>query len=45
MSDYTKVAGIMIPTKRRVFPRGPDGQALTNEPITISIDLSEIAFT
>jgi hypothetical protein len=44
-SDYTQVAGIMIPTKRRVFPRGPDGQALTSEPITVSIDLSEIAFT
>jgi hypothetical protein len=43
--DYTEVAGIMIPTKRRVFPRGSDGQALTSEPITVSIDLSEIAFT
>jgi hypothetical protein len=45
ISDYTKVAGIMIPTRRRVFSRGPDGQALTTEPVTISIDLSEIAFT
>ena len=45
ISDYTQVAGIMIPTKRRVFPRGPDGQALISEPMTVSIDLSEIAFT
>jgi len=44
-SDYTQVAGIMIPTRRRVFPRGPDGQALTSEPTVITIDLSEIAFT
>jgi hypothetical protein len=26
-------------------PRGPDGHALTSEPITVSTDLSEIAFT
>jgi hypothetical protein len=44
-SDYTQVAGIMIPTRRRVVPRGPDGQALISEPMTVSIDLSEIAFT
>src|SRR6202035_3254589 len=44
MSDYTQVAGIMIPTKHRIFPRGPDDQAL-NEPLLVSIDLSEIAFT
>jgi hypothetical protein len=44
MSDYIQVAGIMIPTKHRIFPRGPDDQAL-NEPLLVSIDLSEIAFT
>ena len=44
MSDYTQVAGIMIPTKHRIFPRGPEDQALS-EPLLISIDLSEIAFT
>jgi hypothetical protein len=44
ISDYTKAAGIMIPTKHRIFPRGPDNQALT-EPLLVSIDLSEIAFT
>ena len=32
-------------SRRRVFPRGPDGQALIREPMTVSIDLSEIAFT
>jgi hypothetical protein len=44
ITDYAKVAGIMIPTKHRIFPRSPDGQAL-GEPLIVSIDLSEIAFT
>jgi hypothetical protein len=45
ISDYAEVAGIMVPTKRRVFSRGPDGAALISEGETITIDLSEIAFT
>ena len=44
ISDYTQVAGIMVPTKHRIFPRGSDGQAL-GEPLIVSIDLTEIAFT
>jgi hypothetical protein len=28
ISDYTKVAGIMIPARHRIFPRSPDGRAL-----------------
>jgi hypothetical protein len=44
ISDYTKVAGIMVPTTHRIFPRQPDGQALS-EPLLVSIDISEIAFT
>jgi hypothetical protein len=44
ISDYTQVAGIMIPTKHRIFPRAADGQALA-EPLVVSIDLSEIALT
>jgi hypothetical protein len=43
MSDYTEVAGIMIPTKHRVFPRAPNGQAL-EEPLIVSIDVSEVTF-
>jgi hypothetical protein len=41
--DYTQVSGIMLPTKHRVFPRAADGQAL-DEPLIVSIDLSEIVF-
>ena len=44
MSNYMQVAGIMIPTKHRIFPRGPKSEALS-EPLLVSIDLSEIAFT
>jgi hypothetical protein len=44
MSDYTEVAGIMVPTKHRIYPRGPESQALA-EPLLVSIDVSEIAFT
>jgi hypothetical protein len=44
ISDYTKIAGIMIPTSHRIFPRQADGEALS-EPLLVSIDVSEIAFT
>jgi hypothetical protein len=44
VSDYDEVAGIKLPTKHRIFPRTPDGQSL-DEPLFVSIDLSEIAFT
>lgn len=44
ISDHIEVAGIMVPTKHRIYPRTPEGQALT-EPLLISIDVSEITFT
>jgi hypothetical protein len=44
VSDYDDVAGIKLPTEHRIFPRTPDGQSL-DEPLIVSIDLSEIAFT
>jgi hypothetical protein len=44
VSDYVEVAGIKLPAKHRIFPRTPDGQSLA-EPLVVSIDLSEIAFT
>jgi hypothetical protein len=44
LSDYVEVAGIMVPTRHRIFPRQPDGQSLT-EPLLVAIDLSEISFT
>jgi hypothetical protein len=44
ISDYTQVAGIILPTRHRIFPRAPSGQVL-GEPLIVSIDVSEIAFT
>ena len=44
ISDYTKIAGIMVPTRHKIFPRRPDGQALSGT-LLVSIDVSEIAFT
>jgi hypothetical protein len=44
ISDYTNVAGIMVPTRHRICPRGPGDEAL-REPLLVSIDVSEIAFT
>jgi hypothetical protein len=40
---YTEVAGIMVPTRHRIFPRADDGRALT-EPLLVSIDVSQVAF-
>ena len=41
ISDYTTVSGLKFPTKRRIFPRQPDGTSLA-EPLVVSIDLSDI---
>jgi hypothetical protein len=44
ISGYTQVAGIMVPTSHRIYPRSPDGQALP-DPLLVSIDVSQVAFT
>lgn len=44
VSDYVEVQGLKFPTKRRIFPRGPDGQSMP-EPLVVSIDLSDIKLT
>ncbi len=44
LSDYVEVAGILVPTRHRIFPRQSDGQSLP-EPLIVSIDLSDISFT
>jgi hypothetical protein len=43
-SGYRLVAGIMVATSHRIFPRAADGQAVP-EPLIVSIDVSDIAFT
>jgi hypothetical protein len=44
VSDYATVSGIRFPTRRRIFPRLPDGTSLA-EPLVVSIDLDGIALT
>jgi hypothetical protein len=41
VSDYVEVEGLMFPTKRRIYPRQPDAQAMS-EPLVVSIDLGQI---
>ena len=41
VSDYVEVEGLMFPTKRRIYPRQPDAQAMS-EPLVVSIDLDQI---
>jgi hypothetical protein len=41
ISGYADVQGFKIPTSRKIYPRGPDGQAMP-EPLVVSIDLSDI---
>ena len=44
VSDYVTVSGIRFPTKRRIYPRAADGQAVP-EPLVVSIDLHDIALS
>lgn len=44
VSDYTLVSGIRMPTRRRIYPRAADGQALA-EPLVVSIDLDQLALS
>jgi hypothetical protein len=44
VSDYVEVSGIMFPTKRRIYPRQPDGHSVA-EPLVVSIDLDHIELT
>lgn len=42
--EYDKVSGIMVPTRRRVVGREPDGTPAP-DPFIVTIDLSEVQFT
>ena len=43
LSDYVEVDGIRLPTRRRIYPRQPDGQRVP-EPLVVSIDLDSYVF-
>ncbi len=42
--EYQEFSGILVPTKRRVLGRRPDGTPAP-DPLIVTIDLSEVEFT
>jgi hypothetical protein len=42
VESYVEVQGLKFPTKRRIFPRDPNGRSMS-EPLVVSIDISEIS--
>ena len=42
--EYQEFSGILVPTKRRVLGRRPDGTSVS-DPFIVTIDLSEVEFT
>jgi hypothetical protein len=44
VSDYVPVHGISVPTRHRVYIRTPEGKP-QSEPLIVSIDISELAFS
>ena len=41
--DYQQVSGIMVPCRRRVYPRDLDNQRVP-DPVLVSIDIAHIGF-
>jgi hypothetical protein len=44
ISDYVVADGIVVPTKRRAYTRGPDRRPILQMEM-VTIDLSDIRFT
>ncbi|MHA4847244.1 hypothetical protein ACX0G7_23980 [Flavitalea antarctica] len=44
LSDYTNVAGIMVATKRRVYPVDENNHSQLDAPVIVSIDFSDVVF-
>ena len=43
-SDYREFDGIMVPTRRRVYVRDPDGTPV-RDAVSVAIDISDVIFT
>jgi hypothetical protein len=43
-SRYREVEGIMIPTRRRVYVRNPDGSPI-RDPVSVAIDVTEVTLS
>lgn len=44
VSEYQEFDGIMVPTRRRVYPCNANGHP-AREPLAVSIDLDQVSFT
>jgi hypothetical protein len=43
-SEYREFDGIMVPTRRRVYVRNPDGSLVLN-PVSVAIDVTDATFS
>jgi hypothetical protein len=43
-SRYRRFDGIMVPTRRRVYARNPDGDPIP-DPVSVAIDVTDVTFT
>jgi len=43
-SEYREFDGIMVPTRRRVYVRNPDGSPVL-DPVSIAIDVTDVTFS
>ena len=43
-SRYREFGGIMVPTRRRVYIRNPDGTPV-RDPVSVSIDVTGVTFS
>jgi len=41
--DYRELSGILVPTRRRVLRRRPDGTPV-RDPFLVTLDLSDVEF-
>jgi hypothetical protein len=43
-SEYREFNGIMVPTRRRVYVRNPDGSA-ARDSVSVAIDVASVTFS
>ena len=43
-SEYREFGGIMVPTRRRVYVRNPDGTPV-RDPVSVSIEIADVTFS
>ena len=43
-SDYREFDGIVVPTRRRVYVRNPDGSPVLNS-VSVAVDVTDVTFS